>query len=400
MQMVNRRVLLGVTGGIAAYKSAELVRRLRHAGAEVQVVLTRGAAEFITPLTLQALSGQPVRDSLWDRSAEAAMGHIDLARWAELVLIAPASAQFIAKLAHGFADDLLSTLSLATRAPLAVAPAMNNAMWDHPATQANIATLNQRGVRVFGPAAGAQACGEEGWGRMMEPVDLAEAAMSMFAPQALAGVRVVVTAGPTREPLDPVRFLSNRSSGKMGYAVAQAAADFGARVILVSGPTALPAPVGVARVGVESAAQMHEAVLCHLGECDIFVAAAAVADFRPRRVSSQKIKKSTSELVLDLERVPDILAEVAAKGTAFTVGFAAETERVEEYAGLKLAAKNIDMVAANQVGVEGTGFEADENALTVLWRGGRVELPRQSKRRAAGELMTLIAERFREKNPG
>lgn len=399
IQTVNKRVLLGVTGGIAAYKSAELVRRLREAGAEVQVVMTRGAAEFMTPLTLQALSGRPVRESLWDRTAEAAMGHIDLARWAEIVLVAPASAHFIAKLAHGHADDLLSTLCLATRAPLAVAPAMNHVMWANAATQANVNVLNQRGVRVLGPAAGSQACGEEGMGRMAEPHELVSALAALSRPALLSGLNVLVTAGPTREPLDPVRYITNRSSGKMGYAVAQAAAELGARVTLVSGPTVLSAPPGVARLDVESATQMHEAVLCRVGECDIFVAAAAVADFRPAAVSAQKIKKGSAGLVLDLERTPDILADVAARARAFTVGFAAETEKLEEHARVKLDSKGLDMVAANQVGVAGTGFDADDNALTVLWRGGRAEFPRQPKLALARELVTLIAERFREENP-
>ncbi|MFP5506980.1 MAG: bifunctional phosphopantothenoylcysteine decarboxylase/phosphopantothenate--cysteine ligase CoaBC, partial [Gammaproteobacteria bacterium] len=364
LELSNKRILLGVSGGIAAYKSAELVRRLREAGAEVRVVMTAGATRFITPLTLQALSGQPVRTELFDAAAEAAMGHIELARWADLVLIAPASANTLARLAQGLADDLLSTLCLATRAPLLVAPAMNNAMWEHPATQANLSLLRERGVRACGPASGSQACGETGPGRMLEPAELVAAVAAQFQTGALAGLRVLVTAGPTREAIDPVRYISNRSSGKMGYAVAQAAAEAGARVVLVSGPTALPAPARVDCVRVETAAEMHAAVMARVADCDIFVAAAAVADYRPRAAAAHKLKKKSATLPLELERTRDILADVAARPPApFTVGFAAETERLAEHARAKRMAKSLDMIAANLVNVPGQGFEADANAL-------------------------------------
>ena len=288
----GRRILLGVSGGIAAYKSAELVRRLREAGAEVRVVMTAGATQFITPLTLQALSGQTVRTELFDAQAEAAMGHIELARWADAVLIAPASANTLARLAQGLADDLLSTLCLATRAPLLVAPAMNHVMWEHPATQANITTLRERGVRICGPGSGSQACGESGPGRMLEPAELIVELAQLFNVGALAGLRVLITAGPTREAIDPVRFISNRSSGKMGYAIATAAAEAGARVVLVSGPVALPPPERVACIQVESASDMQAAVMARVHDCDIFIGTAAVADYRPQRRRRTQIEKT------------------------------------------------------------------------------------------------------------
>jgi phosphopantothenoylcysteine decarboxylase/phosphopantothenate--cysteine ligase len=398
LELSNKRILLGVSGGIAAYKSAELVRRLREAGAEVRVVMTAGATRFITPLTLQALSGQPVRTDLFDAEAEAAMGHIELARWADLVLIAPASANTLARLAQGLADDLLSTLCLATRAPLLVAPAMNNAMWEHPATQANVGLLRERGVRIWGPASGSQACGENGPGRMLEPPELVAAVAKQFRTGALAGLRVLVTAGPTREAIDPVRYISNRSSGKMGYAVAQAAAEAGARVMLVSGPTALPAPARVDCVRVETAAEMRDAVMARLAGCDIFVAAAAVADYRPRAAAAHKLKKQAAVLPLELERTADILAEVAAQRPApFTVGFAAETERLAEHARGKRMAKSLDMVAANLVNVPGQGFEADANSLTLYWEGGECALPLLDKHALARELVRHIAARFESK---
>ena len=393
--MKDKRIILGVTGGIAAYKAAELVRRLVERGAQVQVVMTHGAREFITPTTFQALSGRPVRDSLWDPAGEAAMGHIELARWAELVVVAPATADFIARLVHGRADDLLSTLCLATSAPIAVAPAMNQQMWQNAATQANVATLAARGVRLLGPASGGQACGETGPGRMLEPgeiADLVEPLLHGSGP--LAGKRVLVTAGPTRECIDPVRFVSNRSSGKMGYAVAQAARAAGAEVVLVSGPVSLPAPPGLKRVCVESAAQMHAAVFAELPGCDVFIGTAAVADYRPAVQVDRKIKKRSEQMVVEMVRTPDILAEVAAQAVRpFVVGFAAETDQVEQHALEKLLRKNLDLIAANEVGACKV-FDCDDNALLVLWRGGRRELPQAPKRDIAAALVALIAERL------
>lgn len=395
-----QRILLGVTGGIAAYKSAELVRRLRERGAEVQAVMTAAATAFIAPLTLQALSGRPVRTGLMDPQAEAAMSHIELARWADCILIAPASADFIARLAHGLADDLLSAVCLASEAPLVVAPAMNRVMWQHPATQANCAVLAARGVRLVGPAAGEQACGEVGAGRMLEPMALVEALNVTPSAVDLRGLTVLVTAGPTREPLDPVRFLTNRSSGKMGYAVAEAARDAGADVILVSGPVHLPAPAGVICMRVETAEAMRAAVLQHIAAADLFIATAAVADYRPAMRAADKIKKNGEPLTLSLEPTPDILAEVAGRPERpFTVGFAAETERLAEYAEAKRRRKNIDMIAANQVDDRGLGFDSDDNALTVFWEGGSLALTRQPKRALASALLALIAERMGRASP-
>ena len=386
------RILLGVTGGIAAYKSPDLVRRLRERGAEVQVVMTEGARQFVTPLTFQAVSGREVRDSLWDANAEAAMGHIELARWADAVLIAPATAEFIAKLAQGRADDLLTTLCLATASPVSVAPAMNQQMWANEATQANISTLRGRGVVVLGPGSGDQACGETGEGRMLEPAELAAAVLeSLSGARPLAGCKVVVTAGPTRERIDPVRFISNRSSGKMGYAVAQAAREAGAEVILVSGPVALPAPAGVTRVNVESARQMLAAVQSALEGADIYIGAAAIADYEPASVSAQKIKKSSDTMTLSLVKAPDILASVAAlERRPFVVGFAAETQDVEQNARAKLEGKRLDMIAANRVG-DGIAFDQDENSLLLLWQGGREELATCGKLELARKLVARIA---------
>ncbi len=390
------RILLGVTGGIAAYKSPDLVRRLAERGADVQVAMTAAARQFVSPLTFQAVSGRPTRDDLWDRAAEAAMGHIELARWAELVLIAPASANFLARLASGQADDLLNTLCLATDAPIAVAPSMNRLMWANAATQANVATLRSRGVSIFGPAEGDQACGEVGPGRMLEPADIAERAFELLSrSRVLEGLHVVITAGPTREAIDPVRFISNRSSGKMGFATAQAARAAGARVTLISGPVAIDTPLGVRRVDVESAEDMYEAVHRELPAMDIFISAAAVADYRPPQAQPQKIKKSGDTMHLDLVKAPDILASVSAsKRRPFVVGFAAETERVEQHAREKLAKKNLDMIAANLVG-EGLAFDCDDNALLVLWPGETRTLERAAKSDIARQLVTLIAERYR-----
>jgi phosphopantothenoylcysteine decarboxylase/phosphopantothenate--cysteine ligase len=395
--MKDRRILLGVTGGIAAYKSADLVRRLIEHGAQVQVVMTAAAREFVTPTTFQALSGRTVRTDLWDPAHEAAMGHIELARWAELVLIAPASADFIARLAHGLADDLLSTLVLASAAPVAVAPAMNQQMWRHAATQANVALLQQRGVHVLGPGVGDQACGDNGPGRMLEPLELLSLIAPLVRPEGiLKGRRVLVTAGPTRECIDPVRFVSNRSSGKMGFAIAQAMQQSGAEVVLVSGPVSLGTPLGVRRIDVESCEQMFDAVQRELPGTAIFVGTAAVADYRPTCCAEQKIKKSGETIELELTRTVDILATVSASTPRpFVVGFAAETHAVEQYARAKLLAKNLDMIAANEVG-HSKAFDLDENALLVLWRSGRIELPSASKHELAASLTRLIVERYGE----
>lgn len=397
--LVNKRVLLGVTGGIAAYKGAELVRRLREQGAEVQVVMTRGAREFVTPLTFQALSGKPVRTELFSTGDEAAMGHIELARWADCVLIAPASANFIARLAAGLADDLLSTLCLATAAPIALAPAMNQQMWKNPATCANVRVLEERGVNLFGPASGDQACGETGPGRMLEPGQLVEALAGLFHREGrLRGRRVLITAGPTQEAIDPVRYISNRSSGRMGYALCEAALEAGAEVTLISGPVALQAPAGARVIQVRTALEMRQAALTETGQTDIFIAAAAVADYRPAQDAGAKIKKSAAALNLRLTPNPDILTEVSALPRApFTVGFAAETESLREHALAKLEGKHLDMIAANLVG-EGKGFERPDNALEVYWQGGERSLPLAAKERIATQLMELIAERYHEKN--
>ncbi len=392
--LAKKRILLGVTGGVAAYKAADLTRRLRETGAEVQVIMTDGAQAFITPLTLQAVSGRRVRTELFDAEAEAGMGHIELARWADVLLIAPASASFIGRYANGLADDLLATVCLATDAPVLLAPAMNRLMWQHPATRANIATLTERGVAVLGPGVGSQACGEEGAGRMLEAAELIDQLAQVFRSDRLAGRHVVVTAGPTREALDPVRYLSNRSSGRMGFAVARAAAEAGARVTLVAGPVSLPTPAGVDRVDTTTAADMEAAVHQAVAEAAIFIGAAAVADYRSSQPAMQKMKKTTDGLILSLERTPDILAGVAAsQPPLFTVGFAAETDDLETYARGKLANKGLDMVAANRVG-DGLGFDSDENALSVYWTDGGTELARAPKEQLARELISLIADRY------
>jgi phosphopantothenoylcysteine decarboxylase/phosphopantothenate--cysteine ligase len=393
--MQGKRILLGVTGGIAAYKSPDLVRRLRERGAEVQVVMTASAREFVTATTFQAVSGRPVRTDLWDAAAEAAMGHIELARWAEVVLIAPATADFLARLASGQADDLLTTLCLATEAPVTVAPAMNHIMWANAATRANVGTLQQRGIHIFGPGSGDQACGEVGEGRMLEPLELVDRIAALpDGTGPLLGRRVLISAGPTRERIDPVRFISNRSSGKMGFAVAQAAREAGAEVVLVSGPVSLPTPPGVRRIDVESAADMLAAVLKEVEGTDIFVSTAAVADYRPARPADQKIKKTSDTLDLCMERTSDVLATVAARpDRPFVVGFAAETESVEQNARLKLLKKNLDMIAANEVGHD-KAFDCEDNQLIVLWRNKRHELGKASKLALARELVALIAESF------
>ncbi|GAB2574034.1 bifunctional phosphopantothenoylcysteine decarboxylase/phosphopantothenate--cysteine ligase CoaBC [Dyella jejuensis] len=397
MTLAQRRLLLGVSGGIAAYKSCELVRRLRELGAHVRVVMTENATRFVTPTTFQALSGEPVRVSLWDESAEAAMGHIELARWAERVLIAPASADLMARLAQGHANDLLTTLCLATASPVYLAPAMNQQMWAHAATQANLATLRARGVHILGPAAGDQACGEVGSGRMLEPHELRAAIVASFGDQVLQGRKVVVSAGPTYEDIDPVRFIGNRSSGRMGFAVAEAAAQAGAQVTLVAGPVSLATPQGIARrVDVRSAAQMHAAVTAATADADIYIGAAAVGDYRPNSVAPQKLKKHDgAALALQLTENPDILAHLSAqRAHPFLVGFAAETQDVERYARDKLQRKGLDMIAANQVG-EGLGFETADNAITLYWADGSAELPRADKALLARQLIERIADRYR-----
>ncbi|HSX63808.1 MAG TPA: bifunctional phosphopantothenoylcysteine decarboxylase/phosphopantothenate--cysteine ligase CoaBC [Pseudoxanthomonas sp.] len=398
----GQRILLCVGGGIAAYKSLELVRRLQDAGAQVQVAMTSGAQQFVTPLSFQALSGHPTRTTLWDSAAEQAMGHLELARWADRIVVAPATADLLARLAHGFADDLVTTLCLASTAPISVAPAMNHRMWGHPATQANLALLRERGVQVIGPDDGPLAEGESGPGRLSEP-DAIVSALSVSADGtgtgapdlSLAGLKVVVSAGPTYEDLDPVRYLGNRSSGKMGFAVAASAARRGAEVVLVSGPVNLPTPAGVRRVDVRSAAQMREAVFASF-PADIYIGAAAVADYTPRLPAANKIKKSSESLALDLVRTPDILAEVAAQtqGLRLVVGFAAETERVAEYARKKLVAKRLDMIVANRVGIADGGFESDSNAMTAFWKDGERAFASAPKTQLADELVDLIMERL------
>lgn len=406
--LAGQKLLLCVGGGIAAYKALELVRRLRDAGATVQVAMTEGAQQFVTPLSFQALSGLPVRTSLWDSAAEQSMGHIELARWADRIVIAPATADLIARLAGGHADDLVSTLCLASAAPLTICPAMNHHMWLHPATQANIALLRQRGAQVIGPEDGPLAEGESGPGRLAQvPVIVAALAQAGVATaqapaagaaQALAGVRVLISAGPTYEDLDPVRYIGNRSSGKMGFALAAAAAARGAQVVLVAGPVQLATPAGVERINVRSAAQMRQAVLDAL-PADIYIGAAAVSDYTPKVVSEQKLKKTaqTTGMTLELVRTPDILAEVAGQTGALklVVGFAAETHEVEKYARGKLVAKHLDLVVANRVGLSGTGFESDDNAATAYWGDGEREFASMSKQQLAGQLLDLIVQRLR-----
>jgi phosphopantothenoylcysteine decarboxylase/phosphopantothenate--cysteine ligase len=397
MALDGKRIIVGVTGGIAAYKSPDVVRRLRETGAEVQVVMTAGAQRFVTPLTFQAVSARPVRTDLWDAAAEHAMGHIELARWADLVLVAPATADFMAHLAQGLGADLLTTLCLATEAPLVLAPAMNWAMWGNAATQENVRVLREYGVRLLGPAEGELAEGEVGVGRMLEPADIV-AQLEHEGPRPLEKLKVLVTAGPTREPIDPVRFISNRSSGKMGFALARAAAEAGAQVTLIAGPVHRVTPRDVRRVDVETAADMHAAVKRALPGTDIFMAAAAVADYRPGKIAAQKIKKRGKQtLDLKLTRTSDILAEVAArKPRPFVVGFAAETEKLAAHAREKLDKKGLDMVAANLVG-GGRGFDGDDNTLTVYWHGGSAELGSAGKLQLARRLVELIAEHRKKK---
>lgn len=392
----NKRILLGISGGIAAYKSADLVRRLRDAGAEVRVVMTAAAQQFITPLTLQAVSGQPVHCELLDPEAEAGMGHIELARWADLILIAPASADVIARLRQGLANDLLTTLWLASRANKAIAPAMNQQMWAASITQDNIQALKERGISVFGPAVGSQACGDVGAGRMLEAIELAQCCASIFQSAALTGKRVVITAGPTREAIDPVRYISNHSSGKMGFALAAACIEAGAQVTLICGPVHLATPERVKRVNITSALSLLAASEQAVSEgCDLFIATAAVADYRPASVAEQKIKKTGDVISIELVKNPDIVATIAARSDRpFVLGFAAETQHVEDYARGKLVAKKLDMIACNDVSRPDIGFQSDDNAMTVFWSQGSVRLEKASKTQIARQLVQLCAQQL------
>ena len=396
-RLTNKQIILGITGGIAAYKSAELTRLLKTAGADVRVVMTPSATEFITPLTLQALSGNPVHLHLLDAEAEAGMGHIELAKWADLILIAPCSANFMSRLASGNGDDLLTTICLATDAPICLAPAMNQAMWRDSGTQANVETLKNRDIELFGPGIGEQACGDNGPGRMLEPEEITTLTASQFETFALTGKTVFITAGPTREALDPVRYISNHSSGKMGYALAAAAIEAGAKVKLITGPVTLTPPERATTVSIESANEMLEASLLDLSHCDIFIAAAAVADYRPTAIAEHKIKKGTEEIMeLHLVKNPDIVATVASSTPKpFTVGFAAETKDVLEYAKSKLERKNLDMIIANDVSRSDIGFNSDENAVTVITHTGSETLPQTSKRKLASLLIDEIATQYK-----
>ena len=392
-------IVLGISGGIAAYKAPELVRRLRERGGDVQIVMTQSAEEFVTATALQAVSGRTIRSNLWDKEAEASMSHIELARWADIVLIAPATAEIMSRLAGGGAPDLLTTLCLATEAPIAIAPAMNHVMWSNPAVQSNRDLLEERGMHILGPDYGDQACGETGAGRMLQPDDIAS---MVFGPELgdrknagkLAGKSVLVTAGPTREPIDPVRYISNRSSGKMGYAMARAAAALGADVTLISGPVNLADPHKVEVVRVQTAQEMYDATHEHAAGADIFIAAAAVADYRPADAADKKIKKTQDTMTLELVKAPDILASISALDDGpFAVGFAAETNNVREYARAKLEKKKLDMIVANRVGSD-CGFDKDENAAEALWDGGEQAFPESAKTELASQIMNLVADRY------
>jgi len=394
MTLTNKKIVLGISGGIAAYKCAELVRRLKEHGCEVKVVMTESAKHFITPLTMQAVSGEIVSDSLLDPAAEAAMGHIEFAKWADLILVAPATCNIIAKMATGIADDLLTTLLLATPAKVAVAPAMNQQMYAHAATQANLATLKARNVLIWGPGKGEQACGDVGSGRMLEPHELVALCVEEQPPQILAGKTITITAGPTREPLDPVRFISNHSSGKMGYALAEAALLLGANVNLISGPVTIKAPIGANLINIESAEQLLIEALVYAPQSDAFIGCAAVADYRAGEVATQKMKKQGDELTLTLVKNPDVIAAVAniEKNRPYTVGFAAETQNVESYAKGKLVNKNLDMICANDVSQSGLGFNSDQNALTLYWQNKQLELPVSSKSTIALKVIEQLAK--------
>ncbi len=393
--MLKKKILLGVTGGIAAYKSAELIRLIIKSGAEVRVVMTKAAPEFVQPLTYQALSGHRVYTDIFDAEADSAMDHIELARWADLMIVAPASADFIAKMRNGYSDNLLLTLCLASKQPVAIAPAMNQQMYANRATQDNIKQLASRAVLIWGPDDGEQACGDTGPGRMLEPTEIFERVAEYLSPGKLDGKNVLITAGPTREPIDPVRYISNRSTGRMGYALAQAAHQAGAGVTLVSGPVNLDAPSGVERISVSSAIEMRDAVIERAAKVDIFIACAAVSDYRVEQVAAQKIKKTTQKIKLELIPNPDIVSEVTRlKNKPFTLGFAAETEKLEQHAVEKLQRKNLDMIAANRVAAEQTGFESDTNELTVIWADGQRLLTLNDKNEIAKQLIDLVAERY------
>ncbi|WP_260260111.1 bifunctional phosphopantothenoylcysteine decarboxylase/phosphopantothenate--cysteine ligase CoaBC [Vibrio intestinalis] len=396
--LAGKKILLGISGGIAAYKCADLTRRLIERGAQVQVVMTHAAKEFITPLTMQAVSGRPVSDSLLDPAAEASMGHIELAKWADLVLLAPATADLIARMAAGMGNDLLTTLVLASDAPIAVSPAMNQQMYLNQATQENIATLARRGMHIWGPAAGEQACGDVGPGRMLEPLQLVAHCEEFWGDKPLLGKSVLISAGPTREAIDPVRYISNHSSGKMGFALAEAAQQLGANVTLVSGPVSLATPSGVTRINVESANQMHQAVLGKAISHDVFISCAAVADYRPEAVAENKLKKTddNDHMTVKMVKNPDIVASVAAltENRPFTVGFAAETQNVKQYALGKLERKNLDLICANDVSVEGQGFNSNDNAITVYSKDGEQSLTLASKQQIAKQIIQIIADKL------
>ncbi|EOY5404176.1 bifunctional phosphopantothenoylcysteine decarboxylase/phosphopantothenate--cysteine ligase CoaBC [Cronobacter sakazakii] len=401
MGLAGKKIVLGVSGGIAAYKTPELVRRLRERGAEVRVAMTEAAKAFITPLSLQAVSGYPVSDSLLDPAAEAAMGHIELGKWADLVILAPATADLIARVAAGMANDLVTTICLATPSPVAVVPAMNQQMYRNIATQQNIERLASRGLRIWGPDSGSQACGDVGPGRMLDPLEIVELAANHFAPvNDLQHLNIMITAGPTRERLDPVRYITNESSGKMGFAIAAAASARGARVTLVAGPVALPTPPGVERIDVESALEMEAAVQQRAQQQQIFIGCAAVADYRAETISSEKIKKQGDELTLKMVKNPDIVAGVAAlsQNRPYVVGFAAETNNVEEYARQKRQRKNLDLICANDVSQAGHGFNSDTNALHLFWQEGDKVLPLERKALLGQRLLDEIVTRYDEKN--
>ena len=396
--LMNKKILLGITGSIAAYKTCELVRELKKAGAFVRVVMTSSAREFVTPMSLQALSGERVLTDLLDEEAEAAMGHIELARWADFILIAPASADLMARLSVGRADDLLTTLCLASKAPIAIAPAMNQQMWLNQSTQENLSLLKAKRIKIWGPAEGEQACGDVGPGRMWEVNELLTQLATVFKTGGLAGQNVLITAGPTYEAIDPVRYIANRSSGKMGYALAVASRDAGAKVLLISGPTQLTVPEGVEHMPVKTAQQMHDAVMNAIKGKDIFIGAAAVADYAPIAVSDKKLKKTNSTLTIELSKTTDILAKIAALADKpFVVGFSAETNNVIDYAKQKLELKQLDMIVANQVG-EGMGFEVDDNEVSLCFASGEtLELPKQNKQLIANQIIEQLALKVVEK---
>ena len=398
LSLANKRILLGITGGIAAYKCAELTRLLRKAGSEVRIVMTRAATEFITPLTMQALSGNRVHLDLLDTEAEAAMGHIELARWADLILVAPASADFIARMSHGQADDLLTTLLLAATAPIAIAPAMNQAMWADAGTRHNLQLLATRGIRLWGPDSGEQACGDVGPGRMLEPQALADHCAGMFEAGDLAGCRLVITGGPTREAIDPVRYLSNHSSGKMAYALAAEAANAGAEVVLVSGPVALTTPKAVRRVDVISALEMHAAVMQEVKTADVFIGVAAVADYRPLTAAGEKIKKHRQSLQIELIKNPDIISEVAnLTQRPLVVGFAAETQDIIANGRHKLESKKLDLLFANHAT---STLNSDCIACTAISPGGEQEFARGSKHAIARDMLLLISDALKSARQG